>query len=140
MAIITLHPQSLYIADLRDLTPRIVERIYHEWPTYFPSRPLTDDRLMHLFDWVITEGLSRALWQRSQGVRIVNHTRIDEYLCVYEPALQSLLDPMIGQWLIAQGLYFKPGTTLKVLVTYTQLLISRTLYPTDRPHDHYHDL
>lgn len=119
---------SLLVADLTEHTPYIVSILRSEWQGLCPHHPLDADTLESLFDWVVIESLYHVLVARRQYVEIANHARHDLYYCLYTiPSVKALIDQQLQHWLNSLGLVFPDGARLKVLVTYSQLLLVRSV-------------
>jgi len=120
--------QSILIADLGDVTPRILPAIQSEWFVLTPFRPLTAADIEEAFDWIVQESLVEVLRHRGQFVEMANHLTHDLYKTIYRiPAIKTLVDRHMGYWINTQGLHFANGTILKAIVTYSQLILVRSL-------------
>lgn len=80
-----------------------------------------------LFDWLITESLSKTLSLVAQA-KVSQHYRHDVYKCIYD-FIGHVAEHTILQQFKTHQLQFLKGQTVKVLVAGDNLIISRGVIP-----------
>lgn len=109
--------QYLIVSDISNISGIIVEAIMQEMNVHFIDLRQLED----IYDWVITEAVSRIL-----KINIKHHSNNDLYLCIYDVvghAAEAYIKPIIGP-LNYNITHF---STIKILVSYNNLIISKTL-------------